>query len=308
VLSPHHPIRRAFFKHGTNVTKHWLVFLILSVALAVLFCYPAFFFYANPSAGFSQLPHHEWMSVREYSGNQTVTADVVIRQAWIHGSYMHALEPSVLKDALEIQNAVLYGEFLDGNEQTSASYGTSHDQKDPVSRDYDPSSDMSWGFHSPLMYWNSSSAAIADDQMFVETIADQASRRSYINLTLLPSSVFAGKTFDGNKLVAADALVLTLFDRSPSSHFSRLWNERLSHLAGLFSDRWSFYPEIGTMARNNLYRFQFKPISTSDDMILISLYFVMLVYVAMNLSKAPRAVKSPLGLIITVVTEVFIST
>jgi hypothetical protein len=307
-LSPNHPIRSTFGKHGTNVTKHWLSFILLSVAIAVLVCYPIVFLYEDPSSGFSKLPHHEWMSAGRYNGNPNTPADVVIRQVWIHGNYMRALETEVLTDALDIQNAVLYGVYPETDRSTSRSAEVVQHASDDVLQnlgcDPDTDADVSWGYHSPLIYWNCSSAALIYDQNVIQTIANQSTRRSHYNLTLRPSSVFAGKLFSGNRLVAADALVLTLFDLSTSSYNSRPWSERLLNLTSLYPDRWSFFPEAGTMTRSQLYKFQFKPISTSDDLMLIALYIAMLVYVVLNLRKAPRSVKSPLGLILTVLIEV----
>jgi hypothetical protein len=251
------------------------------------------------------------MSATKFGGNQTTSADVVIRQIWIHGSHMRVLENRVLKDSLEIQNAILYGTFPSSGRPDDKALLFNNTPKSEVDavkvNGCDPfhHGDSSWDFHSPLMYWNCSSDTIENDKNLVVTINSQTSRRSYRNLTLRPSSVLAGKSFVGNKLLAADALVLTLFDQSPSSFNIRLWSERLSDLAALYSDRWTFYPEAGTMIWSQLFRFQFKPISTSDDFMLIGLYIGMLVYAIFNLSKAPRAVRSPLGLILTVVTEVF---
>jgi hypothetical protein len=249
------------------------------------------------------------MSATKFGGNQTTRADVVIRQIWIHGSHMRVLESGVLKDSLDIQNAILYGTFPSSgayDDKNGPPNTTFELEDDALLAGCDPSNygDSSWDYHSPLMYWNCSTEAIENDDNLVATINSQSARRSYRNLTLRPSSVLAGKSFLGNKLMAADALVLTLFDRSPSSSNIRLWSERLSDLAALHGDRWTFYPEAGTITWSHLFRFQFKPISTSDDFLLIGLYFGMLAYAVFNLSKAPRAVKSPLGLILTVVTEV----
>lgn len=297
ILSRNHPIRRAFFTHGTNVTAHWLLSILLSVAIFVTVCYPFISLYQNPSSGFFKFPHHEWMSARPFGGNQSTTADVVIRQVWVHGNYMGVLDSNLLIESLGIQNAVLYGTFP-GNQQ-------SQDRNSFPDRNIEGRS-KSWAFHSPLIYWNCSKTAMENDKDLMTTISVQSNRRSNFNLTLRPSSVFAGKSFINTKLVAADALVLTLFDTSASSHNTLLWGERLSNLAALHSDRWSFYPEPGRMTHSKLFKFQYKPISTGDDLILIALYVVMIGYVFINLRKAPRAVKSPLGLLLTVLLEVIL--
>ena len=61
------------------------------------------------------------------------------------------------------------------------------------------------------------------------------------------------------------------------------------------------------MTRSQLYKFQFRPISTIDDLMLVALYVAMLVYVVLNLRETPRSVKSPLGLILTILIEVYSS-
>jgi hypothetical protein len=224
---------------------------------------------------------------------------------------MRALETKVLIDALHIQNAVLYGVFPRPEDWLSPSSEVVHTVTDndlkKVGCDPDGHADVSWGYHSPLMYWNCSLAALKHDQDVIQTVVNQSTHRSHFNLTLRPSSVFAGKSFIGNKIIAADALVLTLFDLSATSHNSLLWSERLSNLTTTYPNRWSFYPEAGTMTRSQLYKFKFKPISTIDDLMLIALYVAMLVYVVLNLRETPRSVKSPLGLILTILIEVYSS-
>jgi hypothetical protein len=288
-------MRRAFFNHGSNVTTHWLISILISVAIFVTVCYPFIFLYQNPSSGFFKLPHHEWMSARPFGGNQSTAADVVIKQVWIHGNHMGALNSTLLVEALGIQNALLYGS-VSGNQDSSDRNALTDGNLEWENK--------SWAFHSPLIYWNCSALAMENDKDLMQTISAKSNKKSNYNLTMRPSSVFAGKSFKNTKLVAADALVLTLFDTSATSQNTLLWGERLSNLAALHSDRWSFYPEPGMMTHSKLYKFQYKPISTSDDLILITLYVIMIGYVLMNLRKAPRAVKSPLGLLLTILLEV----
>jgi hypothetical protein len=216
---------------------------------------------------------------------------------------MRALERDVLVDALNIQQALVSPEPLSR---------FSDDRRTPPSRpEHDVGRDgcfpkhvsgLSWAFHSPLMFWNCSYSAISADPNPIRTINEQALRRSDFNLTLLPASVFAGKSFVDNKLVAADALVITLFER-PTAGSMKPWDQRLAALAADYPDRWSFYPEDGIVTRNQLYEFQFKPMSIRDDFLLFFGYTMMFMYVVVNLRKT-RAVKSHLGVVVTIITQV----
>jgi hypothetical protein len=216
---------------------------------------------------------------------------------------MRALETHVLADALSIQHALVSPDFPpnygDGRQTPSKS---KPEPDDPDTCFHNSVDGLTWGFHSPLMFWNCSSSAISADQNVIRTINDQSSRRSDFNLTLLPTSVFAGKSFVDNKIVAADALVITLFDR-PTLGASKPWDERLAALASDYPNRWSFYPESGVVTRSQLYEFQFKPMSIRDDFLLFTGYIMMFLYVVVNLRKA-RAVKSQVGVVMTVVAQV----
>jgi hypothetical protein len=269
----------------------------------VLFCYPVFFLYENPTTGFHKLPYHVWTSARLYDGNPNALPDVEIRQVWVHGSYMKALETQVLREALSIQ------ETLIANKPRQSSDG---EDRLPVTFDGRGASDVCgsrlldgtfWGFHSPLMFWNCSSSAVAADTDILHTINSQAHRRSYLNLTLRPTSVFAGKSFVKDKVVAADALVITLFDH-PVQNSTQHWFDHLDMIAKDVPSRWSLYPQGGHhVTQSRLYEFQQKPLSLQDNFFLLASYMLMGVYVLLTLGKL-RAVKSKLGLVATVIFEV----
>lgn len=300
VLSVNHPIRKAFYRYGTNVSRHWLVHILLSVFIAVFVSYPVFFLYENPSSGFSKLPVHVWTSARRFEGTSSLSPDVEVRQVWIHGSYMKALDTSLLHDALDLQTALVFSEAVSPTDKTHPKIEESMSGADSC---YPPSLvESSWGFHSPLMFWNCSFQTIDDDESPVKTVNGQLSRRSKYNLTLRATSVFAGKSFVDNKLIAADALVLTIFD-SPGRGPTKAWDPVLARLASSQSEKWSFYPENGIVNRNQLYNFQWKPVSIRDDFLLFTAYLMMLVYLGQNLRRT-RAVKSQLGIGVTVITQV----
>lgn len=291
-LSPNHPIRNALRNHGASVARHWLIWILVCVAVAVVFCYPFFFLYENPTTGFSKLPYHVWTSAKRFV-EKSAQPDVDIRQVWIHGSYMSALNHSVLKEALSIQDTILGEETgclaplsTDGGQDTGMS----------------TLQDLAWAFHSPLLLWNCSYDFIHQDTDLLRTVNNQSSRKSLFGFTLRPTSVFAGKSFEKNKLTAADALVITLFDRvEPNS--SRDWNTRFAALTKDVPVRWSVYPEDTLALNSELYQFQFKPMSLQDDLMLFIAYVLMIAYVLVSVRKL-RAFKSKFGLVVAVFVEV----
>ncbi|OCL10514.1 hypothetical protein AOQ84DRAFT_362352 [Glonium stellatum] len=272
------------------IPRHWLLSILLSVAIAVLFCYPVLFLDKSPAdTGLYNLPHHVWTSATEFEGNPNTRADVEMRQIWVHGDYMKALDRRVLREALRVQNALIADGFNEdmtsqiSNTRTQGSKGS--DASVPFPNGCTPPSfqTLSWGFHSPLMYWNCSSDAIESDPDILSTINRHSMRRSFLNFTLRPTSVFAGKSFAGNELLAADALVITLFDQTGSG-VGKTWELRSMELARNTSELWSLYPEDGRAVRSQLYEFRFKPMSLNDDFLLAVAYFIMAVYVLMSIS------------------------
>jgi hypothetical protein len=270
----------------------------------VLVCYPTVSLFRSPAATFTaKLPQHVWTSARPFVGDQYITADFTVRQVWIHGDYMGALELNVLLDALDIQNALVRNIFpAVGHKDTSSDEPgsgllPSGDGCNPNLED-----GQSWGFHSPLMYWNCSSLSIRSDQDRLATMHKQSAGRSYLNFTLRPSTVFAGKSFVDRKLVAADALVITIFDKS-SDPLASPWDRRFRKLAVHYAERWLFYPDSGSNLRSQLYDFQFEPISFRDLFLLVVAYVWALLYNVSRLRKT-RAVKSQVGIMITLIAEV----
>ncbi|KAJ9647738.1 hypothetical protein H2199_001512 [Coniosporium tulheliwenetii] len=272
----------AFYRYGIITARHWLLSILLSVATAVLLCYPVLFLYDNPTAGSYQLPHHVWTSARVLEGSEETRADVAMRQVWVHGDYMDALNHRVLEDALTIQDYLIGGSF------------GQHDIEVP---------ELTPNGGAEHIVPNLS--AIQADIDLLKTINEQTHRQSFLNLTLRPPSVFAGKSFEKNKLLAADALVITLFDRS-GLDVGDDWDARSAALARNTSARWSFYPESGKAARSQLYEFRFRPVSWIDDFIMALAYGIMAFYVVVSLRKL-RAVKSWVGLGLTVISQIAIS-
>ncbi|KAI9655404.1 MAG: hypothetical protein M1821_005552 [Bathelium mastoideum] len=307
MTTPSRQTGKAFFNYGTNAARHWLLALLLPVAVGVVLCYPALFlYYDNPARGTSNLPHHVWTSARLHAGSQAVPPDIEMRQMWIYGSYMKVLDRDIIKRALKIQNFVLgIGAYRDSSDSDDDGFGDPAVDYGKLNLSLIPlnpkAGALTWGYHSPLMYWNCSMSQIEKDQDFLATINRQAHKQSFMNLTMRPSSVFAGKTFDKNNLTAADALVLTFFN-DPKLGVGEQWEKRMKRLADYSSDRWSLFPASGKITQSKLYDFRFQPMSINDDFALGVAYSMMAVYVMVILRRI-RAVKSTFGLVVAVLVQ-----
>ena len=299
---------KAFFNYGTAAARHWLLALLLPVAVGVVLCYPALFlYYDNPARGTSNLPHHVWTSARVHAGSQAIQPDIEMRQMWIYGSHMKVVEREVIARALKIQNYVLgLGSRREIDDTESDEFGDPGIDYGNLNLSLVPfhpkAGALTWGYHSPLMYWNCSMPRIQTDPDLLFTINSQAHKRTFMNLTMRPSSVFAGKNFDKNNLTGADALVLTFFN-DPKLGIGKVWNKRMKELANYAPDRWSLFPATGKITQSKLYDFRFQPMSFNDDFALGIAYGLMALYVMVILRRI-RAVKSTFGLVLTVLVQV----
>ncbi|KAF2770962.1 hypothetical protein EJ03DRAFT_51364 [Teratosphaeria nubilosa] len=286
-LSANHPIRRAFYRHGKTTAQHWLVAMLVSVAIAMGFSYPTIFLSENPTAGFAAYPHSVWTSARPFYGDESAV-DVEMRQVWIHGSYMNALDKDVLKSGLTIQQALVGGEKLT--------------QVFPTLNEKLRSSTLQWGYHSPLMYWNNSAVTIEQDEDIIRTVNDQSGMSSSLNVALRPASVFAGKIFDRKRLLAADALVLTLMNKA-SDNAGGKWTNRMKSIAQGSCGNCTLFPHDGNVTRNKVYEFSFVPLSISEHLALTFAYSGMALYVLFSLRRI-KAFHSRFGLVVTAITQI----
>ncbi|KAK3068022.1 hypothetical protein LTR53_014724 [Teratosphaeriaceae sp. CCFEE 6253] len=286
-LSANHPIRRAFYRHGKTTAQHWLISMLVSVAVAVGFSFPSIFMAENPTAGFAAYPHHVWTSAKPFEGDP-VHIDVEMRQVWVHGNYMGALEKDVLRSGLRIQEALVGGENL------SSIFPTLNEKL--------RSSTLTWGYHSPLMYWNSSAQMIDADSDILTTINAQSRTSSSLNVALRPASVFAGKIFDRRYLKAADALVLTFMNKVESLGIGGTWQNRMKSVKGMACENCTLFPFDGDVTRNRVYEFSFTPLSLQENAALAFAYGCMALYVLLSLRRL-KAFHSRFGLVVTAITQ-----
>ncbi|KAH9827105.1 Sterol-sensing domain of SREBP cleavage-activation [Teratosphaeria destructans] len=282
-----HPIRRAFYRHGKTTAQHWLVAMLVSVAIAAGFSYPTIFLSENPTAGFARYPHSVWTSARPFHGDESAV-DVEMRQVWVHGSYMNALDKDVLKSGLTIQQALV------GDEKLTQVFPTLNEKL--------RSSTLQWGYHSPLMYWNNSAVTIEQDEDIIRTVNDQSGTSSSLNVALRPASVFAGKKFDRKRLLAADALVLTLMNKA-SDNVGGKWTNRMKSISQGACGNCTLFPHDGNVTRNKVYEFSFVPLSISEHLALTFAYSCMALYVLFSLRRI-KAFHSRFGLVVTAITQV----
>ena len=312
VLAPTHPLRNAFTRYGRYVARHVLTTLLISVAVAAILIYPFPFLYtADFSNGASNIPLHVWTDAQRLEDKPQIEPDVIMRTLWVHGSYMKALDRDVLLGALELQDELL-GPTKDFNPRQPTN---TVDLSDPLA-DLSPSdrnafhvinglTNQSWFYHSPLQYWSGDASKISRDPDILLTVNERKTQPTSVNVTLRHSIVFSGKSFEDRRLVAADALVITLIHLRDCP-VGRQWERKAEGLATKMRDKWDIYPSDGRVWQNQLYEFQFRPISFQDSVILTLAYSLTAIYFFLSLSKI-RAVKSKLGLIITVMTQIALS-
>ncbi|KAI0914063.1 sterol-sensing domain of SREBP cleavage-activation-domain-containing protein [Ustulina deusta] len=309
VLDPSHPLRSGFTRYGRYAASHVLSTLLISVAVAAVLIYPFPFLYTTDfTNGASSLPHQVWTDAHLLDEKTSCEPDVIMRSIWVHGSYFQALEKDVLLGALELQDELL-GPTINFNPRQSpgslerpaeASKYLTFKQRDSL-HVVNGLTNESWFFHSPLQYWSCSSDIIERDHDILTTVNQRKNQPTSVNVTLRHSIVFSGKRFEDRRLVAADALVITLIHRRDSPVGS-IWQEKVQALAHNMAHKWRVItPHDGRPSQ--LYEFQFRLMSQVDAILLGSAYSLVLLYFLFSLSKL-RAVKSKVGLMTTVVAQI----
>lgn len=167
---------------------------------------------------------------------------------------MEALTPDVLKEGLRIQQALLPGAIC----QPSASEGFLGENAAMFDHGDSAPGLPAMFFHSPLLYWNCSVARVENDRRILKTVNDNIFQRSSAGITMRWGSVFAGKQFSHQKLIAADALVISLFYHLNSSA-GELWDRRAEKIAreARQHGRFKVYPANGKEDYNLLYEVRF---------------------------------------------------
>ncbi|RDA84674.1 hypothetical protein CP532_3521 [Ophiocordyceps camponoti-leonardi (nom. inval.)] len=312
-LPSSHPLYKAFARYGRYAARHVVATLLVSAAVATVLIYPIpFLFTSDFVNGASNLPRHVWTVAQPLPYGTAVEPDIIMRSIWVHASYMQALNTELLVSALKLQDDLLgiTKNFSPASAPRTPLWSKSPDddlsltQRDAihVANGLTP---QSWFFHSPLLYWGCCRERIMADDDILSTINNRKNQSTFANVTLRHSIVFSGKRFEERRLLAADSLVITLLHLQNSS-VGRRWERRALELPQKVGDEWNIYPSDGRATSSQLYEFQFRPISVQDIASLALAYGLALVYFLASLSKL-RAVKSRVGLIITVLAQVIFS-
>ncbi|CAM1508510.1 Fc.00g053580.m01.CDS01 [Cosmosporella sp. VM-42] len=318
VLGPAHALRNGLSRYGSYAASHVVTTLLVSVAVATILIYPIpFLFTTDFINGASNLPNHAWTVAQPLPYGATVESDVIMRSIWVHSGYMQALNKDLLTSALELQDHLLGNTqaFRPHRPEEAAAQVTAHQHSDhsvdlsPTERDalhvVNGLTSQSWFFHSPLQYWGCSRDKILADSDILSTVNDGKNQSTPANVTLRHSIVFSGKRFEERRLVAADALVITLV-YVRGSPVGQQWERKAARLPERFGDKWDIYPPNARVSASQLYEFQFRPISRQDSVVLALAYGLTSLYFLISLSKL-RAVKSKFGLIITIMTQIAFS-
>lgn len=224
---------------------------------------------------------------------------------------MQALNNDLLSSALELQDELLGPTegFLPSAAQGISPYNGNSWPMPTESRDavhiVNGLTNQSWFFHSPLLYWDCSKQQILADKDLITTVNERKTQSTSANVTLRHSIVFSGKKFEERRLLAADALVITLLHLRDSP-VGRQWEHNAPLLTQKAKDKWDIYPQNGEVEKSQLYEFQFRPLSIYDMISLALAYGLTLLYFLTSLSKL-RAIKSKTGLTVTVVTQILFS-
>lgn len=150
-------------------------------------------------------------------------------------------------------------------------------------------------------YWNNSAQVLEADLDVLKTINTQRLGYSSLNVVLRPASVLAGKRFSRNRLLAADALVITLMNEFRDETGSK-WQEKMKHLRHRACQDCALFPADGHVTSHRVYEFSFMPLSLKEHLALGFAYGCMAVYVLVSFRRM-KAFHSRFGLVVTAVTQ-----
>jgi hypothetical protein len=107
-LHDDHYIRKAISYLGTVVAQHSALTIIITVAIGISLSLPVPFLYSPASSvNYLKPPNHVWISAESFANGEALVPDISIKQAWIHGSWMKALERETLLEAIAVQDMLL---------------------------------------------------------------------------------------------------------------------------------------------------------------------------------------------------------
>ncbi|PFH57254.1 hypothetical protein XA68_15311 [Ophiocordyceps unilateralis] len=266
-LPSSHPLYNAFARYGRYAARHVVATLLVSAAVATVLVYPIPFLFTSDFVN---------------------GASNLPRHVWTVAQpllYNTAAEPDIIMRSIWVHAS--YMQAL--NTELLVSALNLQDDLLGITKNFSPAS-------ARLLVLS-----------FAFTVLGLLSKNqsTFANVTLRHSIVFSGKRFEERRLLAADSLVITLLHLRDSP-VGRRWESRILELPQKVGNTWNIYPPDGRAASSQLYEFQFRPISMQDIASLALAYGLTLVYFLTSLSKL-RAVKSKVGLIVTVLAQIVFS-
>lgn len=257
----------------------------------------------QPSSKYPNLSGRAWTSILPFPGGEGLIPDISIKQLWIQGSWMEALERDTLLEAVDIQETLLGP--ISGWATTPLRHdGTGGIHGKPAERRALESDAAVSFIHSPLLYCNGS-AAIESTDPILSAINSPTTRKSPANITLTPASVLLGSVWSGGRLVAADTLVVSLFYKA-GSRAGEIWDERVEALTQAGEGRWDIYLNDDSGTGSKLLQYQSRLVSSQDKAIFFGAYVLVALLVFLGF-KQLNSLRSKTSLLVAIALQVRIT-
>lgn len=304
ILHDDHQLRRWMSHLGMVMTRYALATIAVTVLIGTYLSLPILYLRQPPfSSKYPNLSGHAWTSILPISGGDGLVPDISIKQLWIQGSWIDALKRETLLEAVEIQEALL-GPISSWPTTMLRHEGTSGTPTEPPKRSALESDAAAFFIHSPLLYWNGS-AAIESTDSILAAINSPTTRKSPANITLTPASVLLEPVWSGDRLVAADALVVSLFYKG-GSRAGEIWDERVEALTQANEGRWDIHLEDDGGTGSKLLQYQFRLVSAQDEAIFFGAYVLVALLAFLGL-KNLNSLRSKTGLLVAIAVKVRIT-
>lgn len=228
-----------------------------------------------PSGGIGGLPHHVWTGTISFETVTEKQPDLEMRQIRLQGDYMQALNKTLLRQAMTLQDELMHGS--QNIESGSAD------------------------IYSPVLLWDHSERSLSADTDILRTINDVAFKQYLLGFELQKWSGFSDKSFRNSRLVSADAIIITLANRQ-NDETGKLWQQNLRDIVSKASSVWTASQSIESIERSSIVEYKFLPFSFQQYWLLVGAYTLMAIYVVISLRRL-KAFHSRTGLVVTAVTQ-----
>lgn len=302
MLRHDHPLQRGMSRLGAGVARHALVTIAAVGAVGMYLSIRVLFLHqptlSSKHAWLSPLGH-AWTSLHPVRPGRDLIPDILIKQLFIYGGWMEAMERDTILEAAAIQEALL----VPMSNWATATWSNA-DGGSPiehiVSGSLEPDAPDAF-VHSPLLYWNGPSALGSTDSI-LSVVNSRTGAKSPANITLAPLSVLSRPVWSGGVLVAADALVVSLVYKTGSCAGEK-WDEHAETLTQTSEGRWEVFSQDTGKYRSKLFKFQSYPVSVQDKVTFI-IIFVLVALLVISSLKHLKPLRSKIGLLIAMAIQV----